>query len=62
MTHEEIAEKVWRMDWPTTVSLCAMHAADREAIEMALERRCGRRLDLRGPPDKVREAVRAAWS
>jgi len=61
MTIEEIAEKVWRMDWPTTVSLKTMAADEREAVEAAMERRYGRRVDLSGPSDKVREAVKAAW-
>lgn len=61
MTIEEIAEKVWQMDWPTTVSLQAMAAEEREAVEAAMQRRYGRCIDLSGPSDKVREAVRAAW-
>lgn len=61
MTIEEVAEKVWRMDWPTTVSLQAMAAEEREAVEAAMESRYGRRIDLSGPSEKVRQVVRAAW-
>lgn len=58
---EEVARRIWVCDWQTIVSIGTMKPGERDALQAAIRKKYGKVLDLSQKPDRIRDAVVAAY-
>lgn len=58
---EEVARRIWVCDWQTIVSIGTMKPGERDALQATIRKKYGKVLDLSQKPDRIRDAVVAAY-